>query len=213
MLKLEISLRARLGLAAVTAVIAIVTAPADASIINSPVPTNAYIVYDGIDWAWGSPCSYANGGCGSGGADLTYQSTQGWGLPTAGDLAIVNTLDDSGNPGAFASLFYSTSGNVPFGGVDPVSGAGFNVAVAGSCATPYFNFLYAGCDSSDADAGEWAGSDNFYGSSGYAEQLFVRNAAPTGVPEPSSWVLMLSGFGLVGQVLRKRATKVSYAAS
>jgi hypothetical protein len=32
---------------------------------------------------------------------------------------------------------------------------------------------------------------------------------PTAVPEPSSWVLMVSGFGLVGCLLRRRASRVA----
>jgi Domain of unknown function (DUF4082)/PEP-CTERM motif len=32
------------------------------------------------------------------------------------------------------------------------------------------------------------------------------------VPEPASWALMLTGFGLVGGAMRRRVTKVSYAA-
>ena len=83
--------------------------------INSPVPSNAYIVFAGLDWAWGGPCPYS-GGCFATG-DLTYQSTQGWRLPTAGELALI--------PSNFASDFITGSGNVPFNGVDPVSGAYF----------------------------------------------------------------------------------------
>ena len=72
--------------------------------INSPVPSNAYIVFAGLDWAWGGPCPYS-GGCFATG-DLTYQSTQGWRLPTAGELALI--------PSNFASDFITGSGNVPF---------------------------------------------------------------------------------------------------
>jgi hypothetical protein len=34
---------------------------------------------------------------------------------------------------------------------------------------------------------------------------------PGGVPEPASWALMITGFGLVGAAMRRRATKVTYA--
>lgn len=36
-------------------------------------------------------------------------------------------------------------------------------------------------------------------------------AAPGGVPEPASWVLMIAGFGLVGGVLRRQSTRTAYA--
>ncbi|HEY0182457.1 MAG TPA: hypothetical protein VGC09_06565, partial [Rhodopila sp.] len=38
--------------------------------INSPVPSNAYITFDGLNWAWGNPCSFQSG-CGD--ATLVYQ--------------------------------------------------------------------------------------------------------------------------------------------
>ena len=34
-------------------------------------------------------------------------------------------------------------------------------------------------------------------------------AEPTPVPEPASWALMISGFGLVGVALRRRARKTA----
>ena len=37
------------------------------------------------------------------------------------------------------------------------------------------------------------------------------NGAPGAVPEPASWALMLTGFGLVGWTLRQRSTKVRFA--
>ena len=153
--------------------------------INSPVPSNAYIVFSGLDWAWGGPCPYS-GGCFATG-DLTYQSTQGWRLPTAGDLALI--------PSGFASDFITGSGNVPYGGTDPVSGAYFAVgpvvpALSGSCASPYFDTAAAWCDFGDGANGYWAGTSNPYPY--YSEQLYVRAATP----EPTS--LMLLGSALVG---------------
>ena len=32
-----------------------------AAYLDAPVPSNAYITYNGLDWAWASPCSGA--GC------------------------------------------------------------------------------------------------------------------------------------------------------
>src|SRR5215469_10078722 len=80
--------------------------------INSPVPTDATITFDGLQWAWGGPCTFS-GGCGDG--TLAYQGTQGWSLPTAADMALVDAYDAS-NPAAFADLFVFPGANVPSGG-------------------------------------------------------------------------------------------------
>jgi hypothetical protein len=165
--------------------------------INSPVPSDAYIVYDNLDWAWGGPCPYS-GGCYATG-DLSYQGTQGWGLPTASELALI--------PSGFASDFITGSGNVPYGGTDPVSGAYFSSAVSpalsGACATPYFSSNSTWCDFSDGASGYWAGVTNPYPY--YSEQLYVRSASP--IPEPSSLVLMgtyiLGMAGFLGRKLIK----------
>lgn len=131
--------------------------------INSPVPSSAYIVYDGLDWAWGGPCPYS-GGCSDG--DLTYQATQGWALPTQADLDIVDALDgtvyqDRPMSSTFADMFLDNpGGNVPAGGSDPVSGAFFadgGSSTVGSCASPYFNGD-GWCDAGDGLDGLWAGS-------------------------------------------------------
>lgn len=37
------------------------------------------------------------------------------------------------------------------------------------------------------------------------------DAAPGGVPEPASWAMMLSGFGMVGTALRRRKAIVRFA--
>ncbi|MGH7154993.1 MAG: hypothetical protein ACREF3_13790, partial [Acetobacteraceae bacterium] len=147
----------------------VLAAPAYALPINSPVPTNAYISFDGLDWAWGGPCPYS-GGCFATG-DLTYQSTQGWRLPTTAELSAI--------PTNFANDFVFAGANVPLGGSDPVSGATFTGSppAAAACATPYFNTAATWCDWGDGASGDWAGAP---GSGSFAEQLYVRGAA---VPE------------------------------
>jgi hypothetical protein len=186
---------------------------ANAVPINSPVPSNAYIVFDGLDWAWGGPCPYS-GGCYATGT-LSYQGTQGWTLPTAADLAIVNSVDAS-NAGAFAALFLTNPGNVPVGGTDPVSGAYFSAGGGGSCATPYFNTAATWCDDGDGEQGLWAGStiSNNSGNAFYAEQLYVNAVGAT--PLPSTWTMLIAGFiGLFGFVAfggKKRNAAASAAA-
>ena len=161
--------------------------------INSPVPSDAYIVFDNLEWAWGGPCPYS-GGCYATG-DLSYQSTQGWSLPTAPELAQI--------PSDFASYFITGIGNVPYNGIDPVSGASFAggpviPALSGACATPYFTGAATWCDWSDGANGYWAGVSN--SEPYYSEQLYVRSATPT--PEPVSLVLFSSFLGLAGLARR-----------
>jgi len=42
-----------------------------------------------------------------------------------------------------------------------------------------------------------------------ASGLFLTNIAPPAVPEPASWALMISGFGLVGAACRQRRTRAA----
>lgn len=164
--------------------------------LNTPVPGNATIVYEGLEWAWGGSCPY-QGLCGieenptAGGGTLAYQGTQGWRLPTLLELDLI--------PDDFALLFVYSGANVPQNGTDPISGATFlsgPAPGAAACAAAYFSTTSNYCDWGDGEAGAWATgpADQFY------EQLYVRVAAP----EPAS--LALFGIGLAGLgLLRRRA--------
>ena len=182
-----------LGIAVAALGIAALPAPASA-IVNLPVASNAYIVFGGLDWAWANPCD-AYGGCGD--IDLTYQATQGWRLPTPAEFALRPQASD----------FLFRGGNVPQGGVDPVSLSRFggggdspvDVGSDGACAAAYFGAVWRHCDYGDGVAGViYDPSGN---NPGYSETWLVRSAV---VPEPASWAMMITGFALVGAAMRRR---------
>jgi len=168
---------------------------ASAGIINSPVPSNAYITQSGLNWAWAFPCPGLGGAghCGDGSAvDFTYQGTQGWRFPTLAELAIAPTVPN----------FLFAGANVPAGGTDVISTATFFGAnpLDGACATPYFSSSYHWCDYSNGQGGgdglSWASP----GDASFAEQLVVRDA-----PEPSTLALIAAGLlSLCGLGLMRR---------
>lgn len=177
-------------LAAAAMVAGIAAAPATA-IINAPVPTNATIFHAGLRWAWASPVASV---------DLSYQSTLGWRLPTAAELANAPS----------AMQFKFVGANVPLGGSDPFSGANFQYTAPtldsdAALATPYFsNSFFHGdwCNAPGSACGfgeePWAGQP---GAQGFSESLVVQGV----VPEPESWALLIAGFGMVGAAMRRRA--------
>lgn len=57
------------------------------------------------------------------------------------------------------------------------------------------------------------GSQSYVGEAfhGFFSESFTLDGDVPAVPEPASWALMIGGLGLVGSVMRRRATKVSFA--
>ncbi|HEX5379449.1 MAG TPA: PEPxxWA-CTERM sorting domain-containing protein [Phenylobacterium sp.] len=173
---------------------------AHAAILNAPVPVNAYITYNGLNWAWASPLDFSS-------VDLSYQSQFGWRLPTAQELANA--------PSALMFIFAGANAQLN-GAADPVSGASWAYAGsyqgAAAVATPYFSSSYYHADfcngvGSNCGFGEepWAGQP---GAVSYSESLVVRNAGGA-VPEPATWAMMICGFGMAGAALRRRRLAVA----
>lgn len=185
---------------AAAAVAIAATSPA-AAIINAPVPTNAYVSFGGLDWAWASPCDASGpGSCGP--IDLSFQSTQGWRVATAADFA----------SGMNYTKFQFAGANVAANGSDSVSGASFGTRnpVDTTCATPWFSDRYSHCDYDDGvDGNVW----NMPGTANQGEccheTWVVRGAAGGAVPEPASWAMLIAGFGLVGAIQRRRAAALA----
>lgn len=159
--------------------------------LNLPVPDNATITYNGLQWAWASPLGPSS-------VDLSFQALLGWRLPTAAELATAPT----------ALQFIYSGANVPLGGSDPLSGANWAYTSStlngpAALASPYFTGYLHGdwCNGvgSNCNFGElpWNGD-------GVNETLVVRLAQVAGVPEPATWAMMLLGFGAMGVSLRRR---------
>ena len=177
---------------AAAAVFIVGASAANAALLNAPVPTNAYITYGGLDWAWAAPVDESF-------IDLSYQAQFGWRLPTDAELASAPS----------ALLFIFQGANVPLGGTDPISGATWAFTDSSlngdaALASPYFNNYYY--------HGDWCngiGSACSYGSTTswnrplqfFNDSLVVRGAT---VPEPASWAMLIAGFGLVGAAARRR---------
>jgi hypothetical protein len=189
----------RLILAAAVAIAA--SAPAAAAFINAPVPTNAYVSFGGLDWAWASPCDPGPGGtCGA--LDLSYQGTQGWRIATAADFLAT---------GMTFAQFQFEGANVPAAGTEAGTGATFFGAnpVATACATPWFSNTFQHCDFGDGQAGVvWNMPGNVSQGNCCSETWVVRGQI-TAVPEPRTWAMLIAGFGLVGAIQRRRKTAIA----
>lgn len=164
------------------------TAPAaNALPLNISVPSNAFITQGGLDWAWAAPCAPTEPSCGV--IDLSFQSGEGWRLPTAGELAIHPLATD----------FVFAGANVPLGGASP-NGAIFHGGApdAAACAAPFFSTVHVWCDWNNGNANLWAGLP---GTASFWETLVVRGEGEK-IPEPAS--LAIFGLGLLGLGLARR---------
>jgi len=203
-------IRSKLPKLAALLVLAAITAPwAQAALIDAPLPANAYITRNGYDWAWGANCS-SMGSADCSPIEYSFQSSQGWRIAQASDMALAPSAIDFLFPGA----------NVPFNGTDLISGSSFDflnetyasAASAGACASSYFTLggEYNTCDwlngSGQDDSINTAGWFNQNGEDHfYAEVLFIR-----AVPEPSALALFSMGATvlLTGMRRNKRQHKL-----
>lgn len=163
------------------------------AIVDLPVPGDAYINVDGLDWAWAAPCAAVEPSCGV--ISLAFQASQGWRLPTPEEFAV--------HPLAPAFIF--PGGNVPLGGSDAVNNQFQDGPPpgAGACAAAYFSTVHTHCDWGNGLDGLWF--DPAGGSDSYFETLVVRgefSGPVSGIPEPATWAMMLLGFFGLGAALR-----------
>lgn len=70
-----------------------------------------------------------------------------------------------------------------------------------------------GLDLAAFDAIGWNLNVNALTYRGVSTSQILRSFTGASVPEPSSWAMMIAGFGLVGAVMRRRVTKVTFSVS
>ncbi|MEM7304497.1 MAG: VPLPA-CTERM sorting domain-containing protein [Pseudomonadota bacterium] len=175
-----------------------------AALIETELPNNAFITFNNFDWAWGASCITKNAGdCDT--IDSSFQEGLGWRIATSQDMSLAPAATD----------FLFEGGNVPFDGIDPVSGAAFeflndvylNAESAGACASSYFT-LGDGRNTCDWQngGGQDVNSNGWYTQNGetrfFADVLFIRDTAIVPVPA-AVWLLGSAMIGLIGYSKRK----------
>jgi hypothetical protein len=176
-----------------------------AQIFDAPVASNAQISFGSLFWAWASPVA-ADGSFGAGSEVVinAARASEGWRLPTAAEML--------GAPGA--TLFQFIGANVPFGGIDPVSGSRFDfgsslLTGAAACAATYFSNMFSQCNWGNAPGSGGSLVVPWWGQAEapiFAESLVVRV-----IPEPEIYAMLAAGLGLMGFVARRRKQQLAAA--
>lgn len=177
--------------AAVCAVALLSGGAASAAIYDQPLAKNAYITVGRLDWAWASPNIIK--------IDFSYQGAFGWRYATSAELAKAPD----------AKAFQFAGANVPYNGVDPLSGswfAGIDASLKGAaaCATAYFSTTAKHCNWGNGPGTllnplPWVGEP---GALRISERVVVRVSA---VPIPASLGLLGLGLASIFGMRRRKA--------
>lgn len=99
------------------------------------------------------------------------------------------------------------------------TGDSFSIALNSELVYVPLNYVSGSAISSDAtfnnrtlaSLGLVTGDHTLTAGNGDTVSIHVGQAAPSAVPEPASWALMLAGFGAIGATMRRKKTAVSFA--
>lgn len=158
--------------------------PAAAQTYSGPVASNAYITFNGLDWAWASPCHAGDPSCDSfniNGADGT------WHFANAAEWALRPSASD----------FLRPDGNF--------AGTGGLMA----CASGWFSLSYTHCDYDDAVSGYYSSGPNMVGPQGgqYWDETWIVRGQVVATPEPASLTLLATGLmGIAAAARRRRSS-------
>ena len=191
------------------------TVPASASVVYDNGTPNGSVGNEATSWVQAEDFSFA-GATSIGGAGV-YIEVPGGIASWDGSFTYYLFADSAGSPGALLASG-SPSPSVALSGF---SGTylftfDFNSAFSAAAGTTYWLGIHPAADFNSRDEVYWAdtaanGTSNGHESSGGtfdnwadndAEHAFYLTGLTSGVPEPSTWAMMILGFGVAGVGLR-----------
>lgn len=182
------------------ATIALLACAAPLSAANAVIFDNSIVIPDsevilnfngtGLDWVYAGPIAPNEFGPGNI-QPASYRAAEGWRVATAAEWALRPDWDDFTRPG-FAT---------------PSASCGFTNHATYRFTSEYWsNFRHVDlCDSASGRI-----TDGVNGQvTGVPETFYVRTAVAGGVPEPTTWAMLVIGFGLVGGATRARTRQTA----
>jgi len=169
-------------------------AAAIAAIVMVPAAANAAVVVVPISDFDGEFGSFSKTVSGSFSFEFTFASPEDDGLISA---SVTSTTVGTRPPLAFTSILLNGEALTPIAGSDPLTQSFKIEDLFTSSATNVLTII-------------GSGKGSFGGSIAFQPVDDSGNPQPA-VPEPASWAMMITGFGLVGGAMRRRSSvRMSY---
>lgn len=127
------------------------------------------------------------------------------------NAALYSTSVTFGTPTAFAGGFNSFTTAIS----TQLAAGSYYLGLRPTTGAQNAHPLFAGAAANQTLLGAYGGSPNDYDASltGFGGQAFRFDGAAVmaGVPEPTTWAMMIAGFGLIGGAMRRRAVNYAFA--